>query len=199
MGEFVSHFFEFLWGVLVNWRNLIAAVVFVLFSFPNAALSGAARSNFDMRWPPDFRRKWLVRIAVGYVFFACFLAWNEQRTSVIELQNQQDSREQRREIAKKITAFVQEGNKIAKTFEDKNDKELIGRQYDDWNNRCDVMLNTGVGESYAAQFESAKGNGLLLMNHSIEGDEIYSLLQGKIAVLNSFLTEFRALPKAEGQ
>jgi hypothetical protein len=150
MGELVSHFFEFLWDVLVNWRNLIAVVVFTLFSFPNAALSNEARANFDARWPPDFRRKWLVRIATGYVFFACFLAWNEQRGMVVELQSQRDTREQRGEIAKKITVFVQEGNKIAKTFEDKDDKDLIKSQFNDWNSRCDAMLNASVGESYAA-------------------------------------------------
>jgi hypothetical protein len=53
MGESVSHFFEFLWAVAVNWRTAIAVVVFGLFSFPNAALSGEARSHFDARWPPD--------------------------------------------------------------------------------------------------------------------------------------------------
>jgi hypothetical protein len=81
----------------------------------------------------------VVRIAIAYVFFACFLVWNEQRNTVIELQ----------------------------------------------------MLNTSVGSAYAVQFESAKGNGLMLVNHNFEGGGLYSLLQGKLTVLNFFLSEFR--------
>jgi len=96
MGEFVSNILEFILAVAVNWRSAIAGVVFVLFSFPNAALSGEARANFDTRWPPDFRRRWLVRIAIGYAFFACFLAWNDQHNKVLELQGQQSNKEQER-------------------------------------------------------------------------------------------------------
>jgi hypothetical protein len=157
VGEMVSHFFEFLWAVLVNWRTVIAAAVFGLFSFPNAALSSEGRSNFDARWPPELRRKWLVRIAVGYTFIACFLAWNEQRNRVIEIQGIESTLEQRGEIAKKIADFVHEGNQIAKAFEDKDDKDLIARQFGDWNSRCDDMLNQSVGVSYAVPFESARG------------------------------------------
>jgi cytosine/uracil/thiamine/allantoin permease len=95
VGEIASHFFEFLWAVGVNWRTVIAAVVFGLFSFPNAALSDEGRAYFDARWPPEFRRKWFVGIALGYVFIACFLAWNEQRNRTIEIQGQESTLEQR--------------------------------------------------------------------------------------------------------
>jgi hypothetical protein len=138
------------------------------------------------------RRKWLVRIAIGYVFIACFLAWNEQRNRVIAIQGPEITLEQRREIVKKITECIQEGNQIAKTFEVKNDKDLITSQFDGWNDRCDDTLKENIGDAYSVSFEAAKGNGLMLMNHSIDGDGVYSLLQGKIAVLNSFLSEFRS-------
>jgi len=202
MGEVASNVLEFVMAVLINWRTAIAVVVFAMFSLPNAALSPDARLTFDQKWPVEVRRRWLVRIAVAYVFVSCFLAWDEQRNKVTELQSRQDSLQQRGEIAKKITSFVQEGNQIAKTFEDKDDKDLILQQFNDWDHRCDLMLNSGAGASYAVQFESAKGNGLMLMNHSAEGDGVYSVLQGKLAVLNLFLSEFRPalrLPTPQGR
>ena len=45
--------------------------------------------------------------------------------------------------------------------------------------------------TYLAPFGSAKGTGMSLMNHNIEGNGWYSLLEGKLAVLNGFLVELR--------
>jgi hypothetical protein len=47
------------------------------------------------------------------------------------------------------------------------------------------------GLTYLAPFGSARGTGMNLINHNIDGNAWYSLLQGKIAVLNGFLIDLR--------
>jgi hypothetical protein len=83
IGEIVSSLLEFAMAVLVNWRTAIAAVVFAMFSFPNAVLSDKKRAEFDRKWPAEDRRKWLLRVSIAYIFVSCFLAWNEQHSKVI--------------------------------------------------------------------------------------------------------------------
>jgi hypothetical protein len=83
-------------------------------------------------------------------------------------------------------------NQIAKGFEENNDKDAIMIQYASWEQSTLATLAANpFGIEYISQFGSARGTALSLMNHNVEGNGWYSLLQGKLLVLNSFLTEVR--------
>jgi hypothetical protein len=122
---------------------------------------------------------------------------------IVELQLRLDDRERRRreheeEVRVKneriniIAGLIATGNVIAKSFEEKNDKDLVKEQYLKWERDALESLASGTfGVTYLAPFGSAKGTGMSLMNHNIEGNGWYSLLEGKLAVLNGFLVELR--------
>jgi len=55
-----------------------------------------------------------------------------------------------------------------------------------------VALSVKFDQGYVSQFSAVRGNGLMLLNHNIEGDGWYSLLQGKLVFLNAMLTEIRS-------
>lgn len=82
MGEGFKHFLEFVWAVAVNWRTAIAAAVFFLFSFPNAALPEESRLKLDRVFPPPRRRQILAIVAIGYVVIAAFFAWDDERAQL---------------------------------------------------------------------------------------------------------------------
>jgi hypothetical protein len=90
-----------------------------------------------------------------------------------------------------IAGMIAAGNAIAKTFEERDDKDLIRSQYSEWEKNALEILSTKFGVGYLAQFGSARGTALMLVNHNIEGDGWYALLQGKLAVLNGFISELR--------
>jgi hypothetical protein len=87
--------------------------------------------------------------------------------------------------------FIDEGNSISRTFVLKNDKDLITAQYRGWEAGCTAVIKPLLGAPQLAQFQSARGNGTYLLDHNIEGDAVYALLQAKITVLNNFLVELR--------
>ena len=90
-----------------------------------------------------------------------------------------------------IEGLIATGNVIAKSFAEKNDKDLVKEQYLEWERGALESLASGTfGVTYLAPFGSARGNGMSFMNYNIDGNGWYSLLQGKIAVLNGFLIEF---------
>jgi hypothetical protein len=130
---------------------------------------------------------------------------------------------------------------IAKSFGEKNDKDLVRDQYLEWErDALESLASTTFGSVYLAPFGSARGTGIWscdasvvmaglvpaihvrlsgadearliaamatieglldgvgsedspmsLMNHNIKGNSWYSLLEGKIGVLNGFLLELR--------
>jgi hypothetical protein len=122
---------------------------------------------------------------------------------IVELQLRLDDREQRRRVHDEevrlkneridtVTRLIATANVIAKSFEEKNDKDLVRDQYIEWERGAlESLASTTFGTTYLAPFGSARGTGMSLMNHSIEGNSWYSLLEGKIAVLNGFLLELR--------
>jgi uncharacterized membrane protein YqjE len=61
-----SHFAAFVSDVLLYWGTAITLVAFGLVSLNSAVLT--------VQWPVESRLKWLFRIAVAYIFVACFLA-----------------------------------------------------------------------------------------------------------------------------
>jgi hypothetical protein len=128
---------------------------------------------------------------------------NQLNKKIVDLQLRLDDRERNRrqheeEIRVKnerintIAGLIATGNVIAKSFEEKNDKELVKEQYLEWERGALDSLASGTfGVTYLAPFGSARGPGISLMNHNIEGNGWYSLLEGKLAVLNGFLVELR--------
>jgi hypothetical protein len=84
MEDPISSVLEFALAVLGNLRTAIAAVVFAMFSYPNAILPDKWRQEYDRQWPVENRRKWLLQFSIGYIFVSCFLAWNDQHTKVIK-------------------------------------------------------------------------------------------------------------------
>jgi hypothetical protein len=98
----------------------------------------------------------------------------------------------REERINSITTLIASGNLIAKTFEEKNDKDQIKQQYIEWERGAlDRLSSATFDTSFLAPFGSARGTPMMLINHDIEGNGWYSLLEGKIAVLNNFLIELR--------
>jgi hypothetical protein len=122
---------------------------------------------------------------------------------IVELQLKLDDREEKRRLQNAqtrlkndrinaISGLIATGNKIAITFEQKDDKELIKSQYAEWErDALEILASDAFGTPYLAIFSSARGTGTYLLNHNLEGDGWYSTLQGKIAVLNAFLLELR--------
>jgi len=91
-----------------------------------------------------------------------------------------------------ISSLISGANVIAKTFESGNDKDLIRTQYLAWEQSAiSVLESDSFGVSYLPEFGTARGNGMMLVDHNIEGNGWYSLLESKIRVLNSFMTELR--------
>jgi len=90
-----------------------------------------------------------------------------------------------------IGTLIANGNVIARTFEDTNNKDLIAAEYREWEQQVLVALSVKFDQGYVSQFSAVRGNGLMLLNHNIEGDGWYSLLQGKLVFLNAMLTEIR--------
>jgi hypothetical protein len=127
---------------------------------------------------------------------------NRLNAEISELKIKLDDREaQRRERLEQIrireerinavAGAIATGNGIAKVFEEKNDKELIVQQYRVWEEDVLNMLSAKFGVAYLAQFGSARSTGMTLLNHNFEGAGWYSLLQGKLIVLNGILLELR--------
>jgi hypothetical protein len=99
---------------------------------------------------------------------------------IIELQLRLDDREQRRrqhdeEIRLKndrinsVAGLIATANQIAKTFEEKNDKDVVREQYLEWERGALESLASGTfGVTYLAPFGSARGTGTSLMNHNID-------------------------------
>jgi hypothetical protein len=123
MGEVASTVLEFVMDVLINWRAVIAVFVFGMFSLPNAALSAKAKQTFDEKWPVEARRKWLVRIAVAYIFVSCFFVWKDERDKVTELTKklddrltQQQDKQKRQLIAGKLTELLAQSDNFMMSF-----------------------------------------------------------------------------------
>ena len=125
------------------------------------------------------------------------------QAKIAELQFKLDDREaQRRERNEQIrlrnerinaiATFIAGANQIVKTFEEKDDKDLIRSQFLEWERGAlEVLASSEFGISYLSQFGSARGTGVMLLNHNIEGNGWYSAVQGKLAVLNTFMMELR--------
>ena len=100
---------------------------------------------------------------------------------IVELQLRLDDRERRRreheeevrvknERINNIAGLIATGNVIAKSFEEKNDKDLVKEQSLEWERDALESLASGTfGVTYLAPFGSAKGTGTSLMNHKIPG------------------------------
>ena len=73
---------------------------------------------------------------------------------------------------------------------ERNDKDLITVQYQDWEKKALGLLSE-LGPAYMEPFQSARGGAGMLLNHNIEGDAVYALLGSKLDVLNAFLGELR--------
>jgi hypothetical protein len=98
---------------------------------------------------------------------------------IVELQLRLDDRERRRreheeevrvknERINNIAGLIATGNVIAKSFEEKNDKDLVKEQYLEWD-ALESLASGTFGVTYLAPFGSAKGTGTSLMNHKIPG------------------------------
>jgi hypothetical protein len=95
------------------------------------------------------------------------------------------------ELIEKIPDFINEGRKILQTFEEKGDTDLIKTQSLDWQKKV-LLLLSELGPAYAAPFQTAQGTLYVVGGHTdMEGNSVYSLLRGKIDVLNTFLAEMR--------
>jgi hypothetical protein len=105
---------------------------------------------------------------------------------------QVDEEKQRRhqELTEKLPGLIGEGRKIGQTFVERNDKDLITVQYQDWEKKALGLLSE-LGPAYMEPFQSARGGAGMLLNHNIEGDAVYALLGSKLDVLNAFLGELR--------
>ena len=100
---------------------------------------------------------------------------------IVELQLRLDDRERRRreheeevrvknERINNIAGLIATGNVIAKSFEEKNDKDLVKEQYLEWErDASESLASSTFGLTYLAPFGSAKGTGTSLMNHKIPG------------------------------
>jgi hypothetical protein len=127
---------------------------------------------------------------------------DQLKADIANLQSKLDNQEtQRRERLEQLRVrnerinvlaeIITDGNQIAKTFEEKDDKDLIQSQYRAWEQRTLEVLLNKFDVSYLSQFGSTRGTGFVLMNHNYEGNGWCSLLQGKLNVLNTFLAEAR--------
>jgi hypothetical protein len=115
---------------------------------------------------------------------------SDLQSKITALEQKQQSNSQK--LAANLGSLVQEGNGIAANFEKSNDTQAIERDYRTWEAKALSFLNDKMGVEYLAQFQSARGNGLALMNHSMEGDGWYALLQGKLGALNAMMLEERS-------
>jgi len=129
-------------------------------------------------------------------------AIEQLNATIADLQSKLDDRDaQRQERTKQqhvhdervniLATLILQANQIAKDFEEKDDKDAIQTQYRAWERRTLEALSSKFDVSYLSQFGSARGTGLALMGHNYEGGGWYSLLQGKLNVLNAFLAELR--------
>jgi hypothetical protein len=93
----------------------------------------------------------------------------------------------------RIAQLLSEGEQIRQTFRDGGDTNLIKSQYADWVGRTDSYLRTGVGASYAVQFENAHGSAWTgcLAGRSVEGCRYWQEIKGKTDALSGFITELR--------
>ena len=77
----ISDVLAFSEAVFINWRTGTAAVIFLLFSFPNAVLS-ERRKNWLEGWLPAGRRRVIASaLAVAWIFVASFQAWEAEHTA----------------------------------------------------------------------------------------------------------------------
>ena len=174
----------------------------------------------DERIPPAMRIRVEVAIFLAAVFLAGFFVWNDERVTkqalvknlqaealalkaeIATLQSKLDDREAERKARVEsarvrdakisvITDCIADGNRIARDFEEHDDKDAVMQQYRAWEQTVLSVLSQKFDPSYVNQFASARSIGMTLMNHNYEGGGWWSLLQGKLNVLNSFLTELR--------
>ena len=76
----IYNFWHFTVAIISSWRsNGAAVIVFIFFSFPNAIIWGAElRKRIDSALPVERRQKLVLALSVLYLFFACFMAWNDE-------------------------------------------------------------------------------------------------------------------------
>jgi hypothetical protein len=163
MGAYISHVFEFLWAVVVAWRNLAALAVFCLFSLPNAILPADRRAQLEERWSTESRRKWLVRAVIVYVFAACFLAWYDERGKV-EIANahnqcltkQVSAKSDRNKKKEQLEHFYVLSANILYRPLDKNispdDFAKYVNEYNQWESDTEGWIRKELGEAAAARF-----------------------------------------------
>jgi hypothetical protein len=69
---------------------------------------------------------------------------------------------------------------------------MLKKQYDEWVPRAERQLVTSLDAVYAIQFKNAPALQYGKVGMAIAGMGYWQDIKGKVAVLNSFLTELRA-------
>jgi hypothetical protein len=194
----VNEITEFAIALLTQWVALITGgiITAILIVYQQLSHKTIARRVY----------LWLLLL---FFVWASFEAWREERGQVAkqkveieDLQKQLDDRQKQQAAAaererrrvdqvNELSAAIQTGTLIMREFEEKNDPELIQSQYRNWEKTVLDKLSQKFDVSYVNQFASARGTALMLLNHNMEGNGWYSLVQGKLTVLNSMLGELR--------
>jgi hypothetical protein len=198
LGRMMSELLEFAYAVVSQWTALITGGVVTAIIIAYQQLTRTTISS----------KVYLGLLGLFFVW-ACFGAWTNVRTELAnqnsenkELRLQLDDRKKQQEHEADqqrlrtdqinlISVLVDGGNRILKEFEEKNDADLIKAHYLEWEQAALTLLPKKFGVGYLNQFASARGTGMMLLNHSVEGGGWYSHLQGKLNVLNAFSVELR--------
>jgi hypothetical protein len=93
-----------------------------------------------------------------------------------------------------VIALIKEGRAIQATFEQSNDGPGIQAAYREWVPKVRAFIVANLDESYAVQFDQARGDGRVLVGRNAEGGTYWSAINGKNRFLSDLITELRARP-----
>jgi hypothetical protein len=91
----------------------------------------------------------------------------------------------------KLAEFVNEGSAMQSAFVATYNEAAIQQGYSEWERKVEKFINDNLGITYTVQFTSADAGAMLPFSHHRAGGEVWGLIRGKDAVLNSIIQELR--------
>ncbi|MGB8900160.1 MAG: hypothetical protein WCC90_13400, partial [Methylocella sp.] len=135
-------------GGIMIWRGALQII--------NSQSHAAESENWVLSFLLYSGVAWAILLVFRFIFISPFELWRNTHNEVARLRKENaelevkvDGKESRRDRADIVATIIKEGNLIAKTFEDINDKELIILQYKTWEHKAISIISNKLGDSYA--------------------------------------------------
>ncbi len=130
-------------------------------------------------------KRWtVISLTVLTILIVVFNGWSESH-------QKNTAQQANKEAISAISGLIDQAQAIQQTFLDKNDADLIKKQYEEWFAAANKTLTEKLDASYATSFRSAPSVMQMPVAHSMVGGGYWSAIEGKNILLNNILTDLR--------